>query len=404
MAGMFWATAFFGGALRAQEGPGTGSTPTFQMGNLQINVKGSFEAEFNDNINFAHDGRVSDIILRPGVTIGATDKLNDNNTVNLQMGMAWDEYLLHPYLSSYTNFAEVSPDSKLAYILKLPPLTLTIYDSFNFSVAPTDSLDFNPISGQIITNVQAFGRFMNQFGVTADVLMKQYTLYAGLYRYDVFPLESQFEFLRRWQYTGSVGIRDDFSSITYAKLDASYTLNYYQQHLENDSSSWNISGTVGTVYRGFTMNGTIGFTGYGFLQNGTNGDSSQPSTYVGSLSIAQKVPNTNLQHQLSLVRQSSFGYVSNTITVDRIDYRVTYSQFILPKMAGTLDVYFETGDDSGGPAPEDYKKFAISPSINYKLTKRSEWYASYQFTDKFSNFIERTYYQNQFIIGFRYDF
>ena len=404
MAGVVFALLFSGSILRGQDGPGSGDTPTFQMGNLQIDVKGSFEAEFNDNINYAHDGRESDIILRPGITLGATDKLNDNNTVNLQMGLAWDEYLLHPYLSSYTNFAEVSPDSKLAYTMKLPPLTLTVYDSFNFSVAPTDALDFNPVSGQIITNVLAFGRFVNQIGGTADLVMKQITLYGGLYRYDVFPLESQFEFLRRWQYTGSVGIRDDFSSITYAKLDASYTLNYYQQHLENDSNSWNISGTVGTVYKGFTMNGTIGFTGYNFSQDGTNGDSSQPSTYVGSLAIAQKLPDTNIQHQLSLTRMSSFGYVSNTITVDRIDYRFNYSHFILPKMEGTIDVYFETGDDSGGPAPEHYKKFGISPSINYKLTKRSEWYASYTFTDKFSNFEERTYYQNQFIIGFRYEF
>jgi hypothetical protein len=392
------------GTLCAQDAPGQEHTPTFQYGALKVDVTGSFEVEFNDNINFAHDDRAGDIILRPGLTIAANDKLNDNNTVALQMGIAWSEYLIHQNLSTYTNFADISPDSRLAYTIKLPPLTLSIYDSFNYSVQPTDALDFNPLTGQIITSIQAFGMFNNQLGVTADWDMNKVVLYAGLYRSDVIPQSAEFEFLRRWQYTASVGARYEINTKLQAKLDASVTDNFYQQHLENNSGSWYIGGTLsGAVGKTITMNATLGYTGYAFQQDGTNGDFSQPSTYTGSFSLSQKLSN-NLQHTFTLTRSSNFGYVSNTITLDRVDYKIEVQHFLLPKLVGTLELYWEEGADSGGLAPETYDEYVISPSINYKLTKRSEWYASYQFTDKFSNYLERTYYQNQFIVGFRYQF
>jgi len=405
---LFWSgglTLFFAAALlRAQDAPGTGNTPTMQLGPVKINITGSFEVEFNDNINFSRTNRVYDIILRPGLTVAANDVLNDNNTLALQLGIAWDEYLIHNNLSSYSNFADISPDSKLAYTIRLPPFTFSVYDSFNYSVQPTDSLAFNPATGQVLTNVRDFGRFMNQIGASVDLDMNRVVPYAGIYRYDVFPIQSEFDFLRRWQYTASVGVRYDINPKLQAKLDANYTLNYYKVHLENDSSSWYIGGTLsGTVGSTLTLNGTLGFTGYNFKSNGSNGDNTQPETYTGSLSASQKLSN-NIQHTFTLTRASNYGYVSNTLAVDRVDYKIEYQHFLLPLMVGTLELYYEQGDDSGGLAPETYKKYVITPSVNYKLTKRSEWYASYQFTQKFSNFSERNYYQNQIIIGFRYNF
>ncbi len=375
-----------------------------QIGAAQVDVKGSFEVEFNDNVNFSNSDRVMDIILRPGLTLGVVDKLNDNNTVNLQMGIAWEQYLLHPALSSYTNFAEVSPDSKLAYTLRLPPFTFSIYDSFNYSVQPSDSLDFNPATGQIIPSIHAFGRFMNQIGVTGELEMNKVALTAGLYRYDVFPQESELEFLRRWQYTATAGLRYNYSESLTATLDASYTLNYYQEHLENDSHSWYIgAGLNGAITKAITLDAAVGFTNYNFLSNGTNGDASQPGGITGSLSLTQKISDRKT-HTLTLSRAMNFGYVSNVITVDRISYKFQLQNFLLEKMTGTFSAYLEHGRDSGGPAPERYYKYVLSPSISYALTKRSETYASYEFTQKFLNFNDRTYYRNQIIVGFRYEF
>ncbi len=390
--------------IRAQEPPGEGHAPTMRIGAAEIDIKGSFEAEFNDNINYSHSARLMDIILRPGVTLGFTDRLNDNNSVNLQMGIAWEEYLLHPELSSYTNFAEVSPDSKLAYTIKAPPFTFSIYDSFNYSVQPTDTLDFNPATGQVLTNLKAFGRFMNQLGVTAVLEMNKVSLKAGLYRYDVFPQEAPLSFLRRWQYTATAGLSYAYSDTLSAELNASYTYNYYQQHLESDSHSWYIGGALnGQLTKTITMEASLGFTNYDFLGNGSNGDTSQPGGISGSLSLTQKISERKT-HTLTLARSINYGYVSNAVTVDRISYKFQLQSFLLEKMVGTFSAYWERGWDSGGLAPENYHKWVVSPSVNYAFTKRSETYASYEFTKKTSNFGERSYYRNQIILGFRYEF
>ena len=390
--------------LSGQDAPGEGHAPTMRVGNTEIDVKGSFEVEFNDNINYSHSDRVFDIILRPGVTVGVTDRLNENNSVNLQMGVAWEEYLLHPGESSYTNFAAVSPDSKLAYTIKAPPFTFSIYDSFNYSVQPSDTVDFNPATGKVLTNLKAFGRFSNQLGVTGELEMNKVTLKAGLYRYDVFPQEALLSFLRRWQYTATAGLSYAYSESLTAELNASYTYNYYREHLENDSHSWYLGASLnGQISKTITLDASVGFTNFSFQQNGSNGDNSQPQGITGSLSLTQKISERKT-HTLTLTREMSFGYVSNEVTVDRVSYKFQLQNFIFEKMVGTFSAYWEHGRDSGGLAPEDYQKYVISPSISYALTKRSEWYASYEFTDKFSNFGDRSYYRNQIILGFRYEF
>jgi len=395
---------FFVHNLPAQDSPDTGHTPTMEFGNVKIDVKGSFEAEFNDNINFSHTDRIFDIILRPGVTVGVTDSINDNNTANLQMGLAWDQYLLHPGLSSYTNFAEISPDSKLAYTLREPPFTFSIYDSFNYSTQPSDALAFDPTTGKILTNIRSFGRFMNQIGVTGEVEMHNLTLSVGLYRYDVFPQQSTYDFLRRWQYTGSLGLRYLISSTLTAKLDFNYTQDYYRVHFENNSHSWYFGGGLnGSITKTITGDATIGFSDYNFLSTGSNGDSSQPGGITGQLSLTQKLSETK-SHTITVMRAMNFGYVSNVVTVDRLSYKFEMQGFILPKMAGTFTAYIEHGSDSGGLAPEHYYKYVLSPSVNYAINKRSEVYASYEFAQKFSNFGARTYYRNQVILGLRYEF
>jgi hypothetical protein len=389
--------------LRAQSS-GQGPRPTFKIGKVPVTVKGTFETEFNDNINYSNSNRASDIILRPGIVVGVNYQLTDINTVALQLGVSYDEYLIHRNLSSYTNFAEVSPDSQLAFSVRpTDNLTATVYDSFNYSVQPSDALAVNPNNGQVITNIRAFGRFMNRVGAKATWDFRADSeLYADLYRYDVFPQSSQYDFLRRWQYTASGGVRHTFDRFT-LNLDGSYTLNYYKTNLENSSGSWYFGPTITWITQGLIVKGTVGYTGYDFQHNGTNGDSSQPSTFTGELSITHSLTK-NIDHTLTLSRSSSFGYVSNTVQIDRASYKLDYKEFLFKQMTGTILTYYEHGRDSGGSTPEHYDKFVISPQLDYAVRPGFSIYASYEFADKFSNFEERNYTRNQFIIGVRYDF
>lgn len=391
-------------SLRAQVAGG-GPRPTFVVGKVPVTVKGTFEVEFNDNINYSNANRSSDVILRPGVVLGVNYQLTSINKVSLQLGVSYDQYLFHPNLSTYTNFAEVSPDSQLSLTMRLgKATTVTVYDSFNYSLQPSDSLAVNPKTGQVITDIKAFGRFMNQIGVKADwMAAENTTLYGGVYRYDVFPQSADYDFLRRWQYTGTAGIRQVLGAYT-VNLDGSYTYNYYRTNLENDSTSWYVAPTVTWVGENqLTLKATLGFTGYNFKNNGTNGDSSQPNTYVGELSATFPL-TSEIDNTITVSRSSNFGYVSNTVQVDRVSYKIEHKEFIFKQMAGSLLLYYERGRDSGGTSPERYDKFSISPQVDYAVSERLSLYASYEWTDKFSNFSARNYLRNRVILGIRYDF
>jgi len=390
------------GVLHAQGDDGSGQQSTFQFGPLKIDVKGVFEAEYNDNINYSNNDKQSDIILRPGLIVAANCPLTELNTLSLQFGVSYEDYLIHSDLSSYTNFAEVSPDSKLAFSMRFNTFTVTIYDSFNYSVQPSDAFAVNPSTLAIITHVKAFGRFSNQLGLTANWDLGSVVLYGGVYRYDVFPQQSEFAFLRRWQYTASVGARYQFNNGISLKLDGSYTWNFYQQNLENNSTSWFLGPTLaGPLGKNWTFSASLGLIDYHFDDNGTNGDTSQPIAYTGELTVGYKSSKT-VNHTLTVSQSSSFGYVSNAITVDRASYKCDW--MIQPKLDLILYAYVERGRDSGGLDPETYNKFVISPELDWDYTKRMSFYAYYEFTDKLSNFSDRNYIRDRIVVGARYQF
>jgi hypothetical protein len=381
-----------------------GPQGNIQLGNLLLDLKASFETEYNDNINYSNNNKQSDLILRPGLSLSSFYQVSDINSISLQLGIAYEQYVFHPGLSSYTNFAAVTPDSQLAYTFLIDQFTIKVYDSFSYSVQPSDAFAVNPNNGQVITNVSSYARFMNQLGVNVDWDLDRVVLFGGLYRYDVIPQQDLFSFLRRWQYTATAGGRFLWTPNLTVGLSASYTMNYYSQPLQNNSGSWFLgTNVIWQPAAEWSVNFTGGYVFYDFLPGGTNGDNTQPSTFTGDIVVTNKLSKT-ISHSLDLTRTSSFGYVSNTINIDRITYQAQW-QFE-PKSKWTLHgwAYYEWGVDSGGTSAETYSKYSLSPELDYDMNKKTSFYLYYQYTANTSNFADRIYNQDKIVGGIRYEF
>jgi len=387
-------------AVPAARAQGKGN---MHLGNADFDLAGTFEVEWNDNINYSNSNRQSDIILRPGLTFGTSYKLTQFNTINFNLGISYQQYLIHPGLSSYNTFASISPNSQLSFTFKVGAVTIKVYDSFSYAVQPSDAVAYNSSTGTPIYSITQFARFTNQIGLSADWTPRQHlTVYGGAYRYDVIPQESNFQILRRWQYTALGGFRYIFSPQFTAGIGATATADYYQQNYNNNSYSVFMGPTF--VYQPdsfWTFNTSFGYTYYDFQNTGTNADTSQPSTFTGQLTITNRLTD-NIDHSLTFSRTSSFGYTSNTLDIDRVAYQISWR--FKPKWTFNVWAYYEEGFDSGGINPETYHKYAVSPGLEYEMNDRTTIYTSYEFLQKDSNIAVRTYDRNRVIIGVHYDF
>lgn len=391
--------------------PAASAQGMMRLGNMYFNLQAYFEAEYNDNINYSNANRQSDIILRPGFQIGSSYQITQLNTLSLDLGISYQQYLFHSSLSSYNTFASVSPASQLAYTIIVDNFTIKLYDAFSYAVQPNNAIGYNSSSGNFVLSVSQYGRFTNQIGFNVDWNLDRKILYAGAYRYDVFPTSSDFNSLRSTQYTGLVGARYIISPSVTLGIGLTYTTNSYSVNFNNNSGSWFVGPSI--VWQPnskWTINASGGYIFYSFQNTGTNGDTSQPSTGVGQVSITQQI-NSKMSHGLTVSRTSTFGYVSNTLDINRISYQ--YQWQFRPKWTFNFWTYYEDGQASGGNVTtgvsnqtvvQNYHKWALSPGFEYQLNPNATLYGSYEYTDNISDISVQTYNRNKILIGLRYQF
>ena len=404
LGGRGWAWALGAGLLALLGGVPAAQAQTglIRLGGVYFNLATFLEAEYNDNINYSNENRESDIILRPGFQVGASYQVSQLNTLSLDLGMSLQQYLIHSSLSSFNSFASITPDSQLAYTIIVDNFTIKVYDAFSFSVQPNDVVIFNKTSNNFVYQISQYPRFTNQGGFNVDWNLNRVILYAGAYRYDVFPTTSEFNALARTQYTGLAGGRVIISPSVTAGLGVTYSANSFSQGFNNNSGSWYVGPTlVWQPNSSWTFNASGGYIFYSFQNTGTNGDTSQPSTLVGTASVTEQI-NSKMNHSVTISRTSSYGYVSNTVDVNRVGYQ--FQWLFRPRWTGNFWAYVEQGKDSGGLQPADYTKYGFSPGVEYQWNPNATIYANYEYTEQTSNIAAQAYNRDRILIGLRYQF
>ena len=159
-----------------------------------------------------------------------------------------------------------------------------------------------------------------------------------------------------------------------AGLGVTYSANSFSQNFNNSSGSWYVGPTlVWQPNSDWTFNASGGYIFYNFQNGGANGDTSQPSTLVGTASVTEQI-NSKMSHSITLSRTSSYGYVSNTVDVNRVGYQAQW--LFRPRWTANFWAYVEQGKDSGGLQPADYTKYGFSPGLEYQWNPNATLYLS----------------------------
>jgi hypothetical protein len=139
-----------------------------------LNFSAGLRALYVDNVYLTQTGARDDFILVPECDIGAFFPIGQSNTVVLDLGLAYYQYLKNTALNTGTPV--VNPNSELAFNIRSGNLTFGFSESFSYQVTPiydTGTEFYN------LYNTAQFRRYQNRVGTTVTWDLHDLVVSAG---------------------------------------------------------------------------------------------------------------------------------------------------------------------------------------------------------------------------------
>lgn len=372
-----------------------------RTGALKLNLAGTFSVEYNDNITSTGSNQKSDLILRPGISVEGEWHVSDINVLSLKVGASYSKYLKNTELDSSRNLISFDRDSNLEFVVRMSPVTVTFSDTFYFTADPTDAFAVND-DGSVSKTVDSFSRLYNTFKVDTLINLQDININLVLSRLDTVPFGTRFQFLRKTEYQEYAHITFIIESTLILGLKGGLKQNKYKQNFNNDSTGFFFGPTLEwKMTRLLSTKAEVLFSKTNFENNGENEDTSQSQTIDARINFQHRM-NRRYTHSLTLSHLTSSGSISNTTTVNKIDYYWAWRAFKRTTLKGNLA--HERSKDSGGISPENFNRNMASIEFAYRLTKKSTMSFLYAYSKKDSNLEDRSFINNRAVVSFVYDF
>jgi hypothetical protein len=361
-----------------------------QIGPVTLRADAGSTVSYNDNINLANTGRQDDWIITPTINIHGLWQATELNVLTFDLGVGYEQYLLHPSNSSPL----ISPDSQAQFKMFVGDFKITFVDTFSFQNNPTQV-------GQL-SNVTQFQRLSNDASVTVDWDVGDLTVSLGYHHANFGVLEQTYSYLDYQSDSVTPQIALSFSKTIQAGISASLVSTRYDQDVENNSTqltagpfvSAQISENLSVIARG-------GWEFSNYAQGGSNGDSSNIDSFYGSAGITHRI-NDALTEAVSFGREYLPGITSNF--TDRIyaNYTPTWHATSLFDIAPQF--WWESLKDSDAIVSETSTRFGAALNIGFALTEHSTATFNYAYVMKSSNLSSLNYSQDVLTLGLKYQF
>ena len=370
---------------------------------LELDLRGHVSQTYDSNIGRTDGDEESDWITAIGLRLDGTKDLTEINTINLGIGLEYRKYWKNPEYDSDRNNLIVTPNTELELLIQAGNFDFRVYDQFSMLSDPGDQRFFDTDTGENISNVVLYNRINNRFGADGIWTINPYwDATAGISRIDVIPLDSEFDDLERYSYTGSVGLIHNVASNLIVNGVLSGSIDRWKTNYQPDSTSWSLGG--GANWRATDVIETdvfIAWTNRSFDSNGNNGDSTSNSEgLTGNVAVSHAI-NPILEHSIRYFRSIDLGTVANEVTTQGAEYRVDYAGF------ERSDIYFSVfwynGEESGSIDPEDYDRWAFRSGLAYPLSKQLEFSAYFEHSFRDSNVEGREFSRNLVTVTLEYD-
>lgn len=365
-----------------------------KSGPVEVKINAGVKNTYSDNINLSEVDRLDDYIITPYANIAAVWPMTQNNTLRVGLGISYDKHLNHPEADS--NAPILSPDSQTGFEFDIK------VDDFRFNLYDYISYQQDPIENGSISNSINYGRFINRAGIDGTWDLNDVELMLGFFQENYWSTSKQFEFLDRS--TQGVKSKATFQvgPETTTGIQATGTINSYDQNVQNDSMRLSIGPFVRSkitenISAGAEANVEIGQ----FDQGGLNQDQKDLFSYSLRGDIAHRL-NRHLQHDLMVARNVDLGTFSNYTEVWEVRHNSSWN--VVQNVLFSTTAFIEFGDESGSFATDSYSRYGAGCTIGYAWTKKLTSSLSYLYTEKDSQLFNRDYYQNKISLDLRYNF
>ena len=348
--------------------------------------------EYNDNINLAEVNPQSDVIIRPQFNIDAIWPVTQLNTLKLDLGLGYSFYLEHP--NSDTNGFLIAPGSQLSFDIFVQDFRINLHDRF--------LLQQDPIAQLQLSNVVDYGRFENAAGISVLWDLNKAVLTFGYDHFTFISTSNTFSYLDRNAEELNFSAYFALTSTTGAGLETSAVYNYYSQDFLNNSVGYNVGPFVETQITNYLkLRASVGYQAINFATGGGVDDSSDASNYYANILLSHRI-NAAITQTISAGHESQLGINSNYIVLNYVRHTATWN-IINHVLLGT-ELFYETGDDSGGVFAENIQRYGGAATFGYQLTPHVTLGLRYQYIQKQSNQPLRDYKQNSVSLDGTYSF
>jgi hypothetical protein len=366
-----------------------------KWGPLTGRLYGSAQVEFSDNINLAERNAQSDVYFYPNFGIGFQWPISPQNSLDLDLGMGYRAYVKHSDLDTF----QISPDSKLKYLMRAGKVDLIFHDSLFLQVDPLTRPDLSGTNNGALLN---YKRLNNDVGVQAEwQARRDLTLVAG---YDYLidrSLNSQFASLDRDDHTFALGAYSNFSSSWNVGLNGSVTFSDYLLHIQNDGVSYSI-GPQATVKltKFISADAGVSYTRSIYEHNGTIADRSNFSGVSYSFGIKHNM-NSRTSQSLRLAHSITPGYGSNFDELTVAQYGISFRFNSYLNLNSTLSYEHLHASGSLGERADRYLCYV---GTGWQIARRWNLGLGYSFALKDSDLPLRDYQQNRVTLDLTHEF
>ncbi|CAA6692963.1 Unannotated [Lentimonas sp. CC19] len=379
-----------------------------RVGPVMVDVVGTFEVEYNDNIGYSENNELSDFILKPGVLFGLKWQVNEDNELDLNLGAEYWHYVDHNKYNNVSNQVSLSPDTELSYRVLVGDMVFRVFDRLEYSFDTADAVVVDR-NGNVDEGADptSFARYQNTFGLQSEWFIGENVFAAQLSREDIWSPDDEYEYINSEVYKVALNVERDLAANFMVGVGTSYATFDYDKDVNNDGSEfsigpyidWNITEVIG-LYAGLSWN-HLDYDSGGEADNTRYGNDDQPSHFTWTTRLSHMV-NDVFNHQLEWYRAITGGTTSNYNEIDGVRYTAAYNLTERVRLDGTVG--YEENDSSGGLINDDFDRWVCGLSTELVLGPRLTAELGYRYTDKDSDAEFQSYDQNQFRLLLKYDF